>query len=194
MDNTPLLDLVRWVCARWQLHPKRGTGDTKYGTIPNIVGLEQMGILAYLPTADFSHRTKFYPADRFQYDAEQDQYICPQGQTLRLSSRRKSEQVYVYAADAAVCNACPVKHECTDKPEWSSYLPFVLSGVSQPCQGIPGDRGLSESHAQTGIVDGTLIRGSEAVPPDEKVSFTRFDESEYRRRIDSNRTKSQKID
>jgi hypothetical protein len=114
MDNTPLLDLVRWVCARWQLHPKRGTGDTKYGTIPNIVGLEQMGILAYLPTADFSHRTKFYPADRFQYDAEQDQYICPQGQTLRLSSRRKSEQVYVYAADAAVCNACPVKHECTD--------------------------------------------------------------------------------
>jgi len=109
MDNTPLLDLVRWVCSRWQLKPKQATGDTKYGTIPNIVGLEQMDIRAYLPTPDFSHRTKFYPSDRFQYDAEHDEYICPQGQTLRLSSRRKSEQVYVYAADPAVCDVCPVK-------------------------------------------------------------------------------------
>jgi hypothetical protein len=114
MDNTPLLDLVHWVCARWQLKPKQATGDTKYGTIPNIVGLEQMGILAYLPTPDFSHRTKFYPADQFQYDAEHDQYVCPQGQTLGLSSCRKSEQVYVYGVNASVCNACPVKTECTD--------------------------------------------------------------------------------
>jgi len=114
MDNTPLLDLVRWVCARWQLKPKQATGDTKYGTIPNIVGLEQMHIRAYLPTPDLSGRTKFYPADRFQYDAEHDQYVCPQGQILRLSSRRNSEQVYVYAADAAVCDTCPVKKECTD--------------------------------------------------------------------------------
>jgi hypothetical protein len=46
MDNSPLLDLVRWVCARWELKPKRATGDTNYGTIPNIVGLEQMAIRA----------------------------------------------------------------------------------------------------------------------------------------------------
>ena len=68
MDNTPLLDLVRWVCARWQLRPNSGTGDTKYGTIPNIVGLEQLGLRAYLPTPDLSQRTKFYPAERFHYD------------------------------------------------------------------------------------------------------------------------------
>ena len=37
-DNTPFLDEVRCVCARWQLHPKSATGDAKYGTIPNIVG------------------------------------------------------------------------------------------------------------------------------------------------------------
>lgn len=90
------------------------TGDTKYGTVPNIIGLEQMGIRAYLPTMDFSNRTKFYPAKRFPYDAEHDQYNCPQGQPLRLYSRRNSEQVNVYAADASVCNACPVKSECTN--------------------------------------------------------------------------------
>ena len=113
-DNTPLLDEVRWVCARWQLRPKTATGDAKYGTIPNIVGLEQMGIRAYLPTSDLSQRTKFYSAERFHYEAEHDQYLCPQGQTLRLAVRRQSEQVFVYACDATVCNACPVKAECTD--------------------------------------------------------------------------------
>lgn len=68
MENTPLLDLVRWVCAHWQLHPKCASGDTKYGTIPNIVGLEKMDIRAYLPAPDFSRRNKFYPAERFEYD------------------------------------------------------------------------------------------------------------------------------
>lgn len=52
MDNTPMLDLVKYVCSRWKIHPKQATGDTKYGTIPNIVGLEEMGIKAYLPTPD----------------------------------------------------------------------------------------------------------------------------------------------
>jgi hypothetical protein len=33
---------------------------------------------------------------------------------LRLSSRRQSEQVFIYAGDAAVRNACPVKAECID--------------------------------------------------------------------------------
>jgi len=133
MDNTPLLDLVRWVCARWQLHPERATGDTKYGTIPNIVGLEKMDIRAYLPTPDFSSRNKFYPAERFEYDVEHDQYVCPQGQILRLSSRRKSEQVYVYAADAAVCDTCPVKKECTDSKSgrhiFRSFFQEVLDRV-----------------------------------------------------------------
>jgi transposase len=113
MDNTPLLDLVDWVRDRWKLEPKRATGDAKYGTVPNIVGLEERGIKAYLPTSDFSNRTKYYPAKLFQYDAEKDHYICPQGQILPLTSRRNTEKVILYRAKADVCNACPVKGECT---------------------------------------------------------------------------------
>ena len=77
-DNTPLLDLVDWVCSRWKIQPKIAVGDTKYGTVPNIVGLEERGIQAYLPTSDFSQRTMYYSAKLFQYDAEKDQNICPQ--------------------------------------------------------------------------------------------------------------------
>jgi len=113
MDNTPILDLVDWVRSRWRIEPKLAAGDTQYGTVPNIVGLEQRGIKAYLPTSDFSHRTKYYSAKLFQYDSEKDHYICPQGQILPLTSRRKTEQVVLYRAKARVCNACPVKSQCT---------------------------------------------------------------------------------
>jgi DDE family transposase len=81
--------------------------------VPNIVGLEERGIKAYLPTSDFSQRTKYYSAKLFRYDSEKDQYVCPQGQILQLTSRRNTEQVILYRAKASVCNACPVKGQCT---------------------------------------------------------------------------------
>jgi len=108
-----LLDLVDWTCSRWQLEPKIAAGDAKYGTVPNIVGLEERGIKAYLPIPDLSKRSEYYSSDLFQYDAEQDQYICPKQHELPLWSRRKSEEKFVYRADVEVCNACPVKGECT---------------------------------------------------------------------------------
>jgi transposase len=108
-DNTPLFDLVDWVRSRWKMQPKLAVGDTKYGTVPNSVGLEERGIKAYLPTSDFSQGTNYYPAKLFQYDAEKDQYICPQRQILPLVSRRTSEQVLLYKPKAKVCHACPVK-------------------------------------------------------------------------------------
>jgi transposase len=114
MDNTPMLDLVKYVCSNWKLQPKQATGDAKYGTVPNIAGLEGMGIKAYLPTPDLSKRSGFFPPQLFQYDSEKDRYICPEGQFLPLFSRRKTEQVRVYRAKAEICNACPVKAKCTD--------------------------------------------------------------------------------
>ena len=95
MDNTPMLDLVDWVCSRWRLTPKIAVADAKYGTVPNIVGLEERGIKAFLPIPDLSKRNNYYPRTRFDYDVENDQYICPQGQPLPLHSRRQTEQVLV---------------------------------------------------------------------------------------------------
>ena len=66
-----------------------------------------------MPIPDLGNRTNYYPPDQFQYDAENDQYFCPQGHILPLWSRRKCEEKYVYRADANICNACPVKSECT---------------------------------------------------------------------------------
>ena len=114
MDNTPMLDMVHWACTKWRLNPKTVTGDTKYGTAPNIAGLERAGMKAFVPIPDLSKRNKYYKPDLFRYSAEENHYICPQGQIFKLYSHRKSEQVIVYKADAQICSSCPVKHECTE--------------------------------------------------------------------------------
>ncbi len=117
MENTPMLDLARWVRFRWHLKPAIAVGDAKYGTIPNIVGLVRDGVRAYLPVTDFSPRKHLYRAESFRYDAERDGYLCPQGQFLPLNHRGYQAEVFAYQAQAAVCNACPVKAHCTDSQQ-----------------------------------------------------------------------------
>jgi transposase len=113
MENQPFLDLLWRACCRWRLRPRQVTGDTTYATVENIVAVEDQGIRAYVPLPDWD-RTPFYGPSRFRYDAERDEYRCPQGQRLRRVTARYGAQATVYQADAATCNRCPVKAACTE--------------------------------------------------------------------------------
>ena len=117
MDNQPMLDLLWHVCFRWHLQPTFACGDTTYGTIENIVALEDADIRAYTPLPDFEHRTLFYGKQRFSYDADQDQYRCPQGTILPRRKTKYTERVIVYQAEAETCNACPLKAKCTESDQ-----------------------------------------------------------------------------
>ena len=101
------------VCFRRKLRPHHVTGDTTYGTVHNIVALEDAGIRAFFPLPDFDRRTPYYGTSRFTYDAQRDEYRCPQGQPLPRRKTKYTEQEVLYRANAVVCNACPVKAECT---------------------------------------------------------------------------------
>jgi hypothetical protein len=114
MENQPMLDLVFRTRFRWKLWPRQATGDTTYGTVDNIVALEHEHIRAYVPLPDFDQRTPFYGQRDFQYDPEQDAYTCPNGALLRLETHRYTDRTKEYRADAATCNACPLKEHCTD--------------------------------------------------------------------------------
>ncbi len=113
MDNTPMLDLERWVRFRWHLRPAIAVADARYGTLANIVGLERDGLRAYVPLAGHGRPSEFYEPELFHYVAGEDCYYCPQGQKLALHSRRRSEQIFVYRAKPVICNRCPVKARCT---------------------------------------------------------------------------------
>jgi len=113
MENQPFLDLLWRACCRWRIKPRHVTGDTTYGTIENIVAVEDQGIRAYVPLPDFEQRTPYYGASRFTYDPERDAYCCPANHWLRRRKAKYTEEVVVYQADAATCGACPMKAACT---------------------------------------------------------------------------------
>ncbi len=113
MENVPMRDLLWRVCFRWKLRPGQVTGDTTYGTVENIVAVEDAGIRAFFPLPDFDRRTPYFGKSAFTYDTVSDAYRCPQGQLLSRRKTKYTEEEVVYRADAATCNACPVKPQCT---------------------------------------------------------------------------------
>ena len=113
MDTQPMLDLLWRVRFRWHLRPRQVTGDTKYGTLENIRAIEDAAMRASMPLPNWEHQTSSYGPAQFTYDESQDHFICPQGQLLRPFRREYKAEKVEYRADAATCNACPLKAQCT---------------------------------------------------------------------------------
>ncbi|MAU44407.1 MAG: IS5/IS1182 family transposase [Yangia sp.] len=113
-----MLDRVK---ARFDLHPERLIADTAYGTAPMLGWLVERKIAPQTPVLDKSERTDgtWSRAD-FGWDAENDQYICPEGQTLKPFRRNYSDPnrgptgqgSAKYRALKLTCQACPSKAEC----------------------------------------------------------------------------------
>jgi len=113
MENQPMLDLLWHTRFRWRVWPHHVTADTAYGTLANIVAIEDAHIRAYLPVCDANKREPLFGQHAFTYDADHDRYRCPQGEMLRVTGHLYTERTIRYQAPAAVCNACPVKAQCT---------------------------------------------------------------------------------
>jgi hypothetical protein len=96
MDHTPMLDLARQTRFRWGLHPRLAVGDKKYGTVPNMVSLEQDGTHAYLGRPDYRQRHKLFNSEQSRYIREQDHYICPADEVLPNSSFDRQRRVFMY--------------------------------------------------------------------------------------------------
>jgi hypothetical protein len=95
-------------------------GDRKDGTIEIIRALEDAGIRADLPITDWNKRTSLFGRDAFSYDAEADQYVCPNGVNLPWERHDYVHQTHHYRADAALCTGCRLKPTCTTSKDGRS--------------------------------------------------------------------------
>lgn len=116
-ENRPMPDLLWRTAFRWKLRPHHVTGDGKYGTIEDIKAVEETGIRAYLGLHEAGERGGFFPKSVFAYDAEEDLYLCPSGETLRslgdAEGNRSRGRIVTYRAKGSVCAACSLKPRCT---------------------------------------------------------------------------------
>jgi hypothetical protein len=50
----------------------------------------------------------------FDYDADHDHWLCPEGEILWPHEFDRERRIVRYRAKAQICNACPRKEACTD--------------------------------------------------------------------------------
>ena len=112
MENQAMLDLLWRVCFRRKLQPTRSPGMPSTRP-PRTLWRSKMLYSCVLPLTDFDHRTAFYGQGDFVFDPERDEYRCPQDHPLRRYAVKRTEGVVAYRGEATVCNACPVKTQCT---------------------------------------------------------------------------------
>jgi transposase len=115
-DNQPALDLLWRACFRWKLRPRQVTGDTKYGTVENIVAIEVQRVHAYLPLSAAGRKPGLFRDTDFVYNSDADTYRCPGKQTLRFISQCERTHRRVYEAPAAACAICALRARCTTSP------------------------------------------------------------------------------
>jgi len=92
--------------------------DSKYGTIENYLSCHDRGIKAHMTDLKRYQDNKggksgIFSSEKFEYDKENDCYICPAGEQLRALKLKKKRDSMDYIISKKLCNACSLKPQCT---------------------------------------------------------------------------------
>jgi hypothetical protein len=115
-DNQPAIDLLWRARFRWKLHPRQVTADTKYGTVKNIVAIEDQRMRAYVPLSKAGQHAGRFDEQDFHYDPATDVYRCPGDRVLRFLSQSDTTHRRIYQAPATDCSGCSLREQCTSSP------------------------------------------------------------------------------
>jgi len=114
------------VKGQFGLHPERLIADAAYGSGPMLDWLVNRDIKPHIPVLDQAGRKDgTWSRVDFEWDAENNQYICPEGEALKQFRRNYSDPnrgptgkgVAKYQALKLICQACPSKPKCCPKAE-----------------------------------------------------------------------------
>lgn len=121
--------MLKRVKDTFDLHPERLIADTAYGSGPMLGWLVDRKIAPHIPVIDKAGRTDgTWSRTAFEWDADNNQYICPEGEALKQFRRNYSDPnrgpigkgVAKYRALKQTCLACPSKNQCCPNNDFRS--------------------------------------------------------------------------
>ncbi len=95
--------------------------DAQYGTYENFLWCQKRGIRSHM--ADLQEYKKgrepggLFGQEYFHYEEQTDSYQCPGGQQLQHHQINRTRRVHIYKAEAASCQACTLRTQCTRGPQ-----------------------------------------------------------------------------
>ena len=111
-DAVPYLERLDRMKDRFKFHITSVGLDAGYFTAAVCHGLEEKHIYAVMGYRRPNHKKGFFYKREYQYDATNDVYICPQGQSLIYKTTSR-EGYRHYDSDRQICQSCPEKKRCT---------------------------------------------------------------------------------
>jgi transposase len=123
-DYGHLIGAVAQVEANLGQKPAQVVVDGGFTSRENIMAMAEQGVdfIGSLPAANPSSAnqqrqrgvTEQFSLDKFRYDAQQDTYRCPAGESLRHKGREFSPGVVIhqYRAKPETCAACQFRSQC----------------------------------------------------------------------------------
>ena len=118
-----MLDRIK---EQHDIDPERLIADSAYGSGPMLGWLVDRNINPHIPVLDKAGRTDgTWSRTDFEWDAENNQCICPEGEPLKQFRRNYSDPkrgptgkgVAKYQALKHTCQACPSKMKCCPKAD-----------------------------------------------------------------------------
>ena len=120
-DHTQLLPMTTQAKANTGIQAHTTLADANYHSGLNLSECAANNIDVLMPEANKPHQKNPYHKNHFTYRAEDDVYICPQGQELTYrKTQARPEKSYksarCYRPKPPICRACPAFGECTTSP------------------------------------------------------------------------------
>ena len=116
-ENKKLLDLIEQHEKNTRAQVQTVVADHKYGTQENYTACQERGITTHMgDAASKAHRGQdksIFGDEAFTYDAVNDIYRCPAGQSLKPRRMHALRRTIEYKAPARVCGACALRAQCT---------------------------------------------------------------------------------
>lgn len=115
-DNRQLLPMAEAAKAVLEQETLTVVADAGYSNLTQFQACEDAAITAYVPP-NRARNTQgdgtLFDRSRFSYDAERDDYLCPNGKRLALKQLNAHDQNRIYAAKPDDCRVCPLRSQCT---------------------------------------------------------------------------------
>ncbi len=97
------------------INPQSVGGDKAYGYGAAVSALLEAGVEPHVPARELNNPNDrgVFKKERFIYDAQTDQMICPAAQRMKRRTEHQHNRMTEYAASVKVCRSCPLKSQCT---------------------------------------------------------------------------------
>lgn len=114
-DAKTAVELVGRLKWAYHLSPHTLGADKGYATGVFVHWLLEQDVQPHVPIMDSRSRNDkgIYSIEQFWYQENKDEFICPQGKTLRYWGIHRHSKQHAYRASRSDCRQCPVKAQCT---------------------------------------------------------------------------------